>query len=264
MIACAATGTAAASSGGTAAGSGTVGKPVPVTVGATLGTITFTPSAVAQGQVTVASGTLSSSDAGQPVSLEIESQPDVWDAVANSTVGQNGAFSIRWRAQTVVGVYNMRVVSGALASSSASVSTPETTLSILRSVIATWYGPGFYGHRTACGQILTRHILGVAHRTLPCGTPVTLYYNGQSITVPVIDRGPYANGATFDLTSATAQALGITETVNLGYTAQRGARIAPTNWYPGGATGPTGVSGTSGPTGSTGTSGQLAGGATAP
>ena len=263
-----AAGTAAASNGGTAVGKRTVGKPVPSPVGSTLGTITFTPSNVIEGQVTVATGTLESSDAGQPVALEIESKPDVWDAVATSTVGSNGAFSIGWKAK-IVGAFNMRVVSGALASASASVSTPETSLSIFPSVIATWYGPGLYGHRTACGEMLTRHILGVAHRSLPCGTPVTLYYGDQSITVSVIDRGPYANGATFDLTSATAQALGITETVKVGYSAERGLKIAPTNWYPTGTTGPTGVSGPSGPSGDTGTSGStgggtLGGGATAP
>jgi rare lipoprotein A len=267
-LACAAAGTATASNGGTAVGSRTVGKPVPSPVGSTLGTITFTPSSVVEGQVTLATGTLESSDAGQPVALEIESKPNVWDAVATSTVGPSGAFAISWNAK-IIGTFSMRVVSGALASASASVSTPETSLAIYRSVIATWYGPGLYGHHTACGEMLTRHILGVAHRSLPCGTPVTLYYGSQSITVPVIDRGPYANGATFDLTWATAQALGITETVKLGYTAARGLKIAPTNWYPAGSTGPTGVSGASGPSGDTGTSGStgggtLAGGATAP
>jgi hypothetical protein len=260
-------GTASASNGGTAAGNQKVGKPVPAPVGSTLGTITFAPSSVVLDQITVATGTLDSSDAGQPVSLEIESKPDVWDAVASSVVGPDGAFAISWHAK-VVGSFSMRVVSGALASSSATVSTPETSLSIFRPVIATWYGPGLYGHRTACGETLTRHILGVAHRSLPCGTPVTLYYGGQSITVPVIDRGPYANGAMFDLTSATAQALGITETVKVGYTAEHGLKIAPTNWYPAGTTGPTGVTGVSGVSGVSGTTGStggaLAGGATAP
>ncbi len=261
IVASAMTTTALASNGGTSASNAPVGKPVPATVGSTTGTITFTPTNVVAGEATIASGTLATSDAGQPVSLEIEAKPDVWDAVANSTVGATGAFSIRWR-PNVVGTFTMRVVSGALASSAASVSTPQASLNVFHSVIATWYGPGFYGHRTACGETLTRHILGVAHRTLPCGTPVTLYYGGRSITVPVIDRGPYANGATFDLTSATAQALGITETVNLGFSANRGAHLAPTNWYPAGTTGPSGVSGGSGTSGSTG--GVVSGGATAP
>jgi rare lipoprotein A (peptidoglycan hydrolase) len=52
----------------------------------------------------------------------------------------------------------------------------------------------------------------VANRTLPCGTPVALYYNGRTLVVPVIDRGPYANGADWDLTAATAKKLGVTGT----------------------------------------------------
>src|SRR4029077_11272191 len=43
-------------------------------------------------------------------------------------------------------------------------------------VIASWYGPGFYGNRTACGQVYTPEIVGVAHRTLRCGTMVVLEY----------------------------------------------------------------------------------------
>jgi rare lipoprotein A (peptidoglycan hydrolase) len=49
--------------------------------------------------------------------------------------------------------------------------------------------------------------MGVAHRTLPCGTRVAIHYRGRSVTVPVVDRGPYTS-ATWDLTEATAQALG--------------------------------------------------------
>ena len=75
-------------------------------------------------------------------------------------------------------------------------------------VLASWYGPGFYGNRTACGQTYTPEILGVAHRTLPCGTLVVLSYGTRSVTVAVIDRGPYVAGRTLDLSSATRQALG--------------------------------------------------------
>lgn len=64
-----------------------------------------------------------------------------------------------------------------------------------------WYGPGFYGHRTACGLAYTKEILGVAHRSLPCGTLVTFRNpaNGRTATVPVIDRGPYVAGRQWDL-----------------------------------------------------------------
>ncbi len=64
-----------------------------------------------------------------------------------------------------------------------------------------WYGPGFYGNGTACGHRYTKTILGVAHRTLPCGTLVTFRNpsNGRQITVPVIDRGPYVRGRQWDM-----------------------------------------------------------------
>jgi rare lipoprotein A (peptidoglycan hydrolase) len=64
-----------------------------------------------------------------------------------------------------------------------------------------WYGPGFIGSGTACGQTYTKTILGVAHRTLPCGTLVTFRNpaNGRQITVPVIDRGPYVTGRQWDM-----------------------------------------------------------------
>jgi hypothetical protein len=72
-----------------------------------------------------------------------------------------------------------------------------------------WYGPGFYGNRTACGLAMTQTLIGVAHRTLPCGTRVTFRNpdNGRSITVPVVDRGPYVRGRTWDLTAGACAAL---------------------------------------------------------
>ena len=51
--------------------------------------------------------------------------------------------------------------------------------------IATWFGPGFYGQHTACGQTLTPATVGVANRKLPCGTLVKVTYRGQGLTVPV-------------------------------------------------------------------------------
>jgi hypothetical protein len=73
-----------------------------------------------------------------------------------------------------------------------------------------WYGPGFYGKRTACGVEMTKSLAGVAHRTLPCGTEVTFKNpaNGRTITVPVVDRGPYTDGREWDLTGGTCLALG--------------------------------------------------------
>jgi hypothetical protein len=78
-------------------------------------------------------------------------------------------------------------------------------------VIASWYGPGFYGNYTACGQVYTPYIQGVAHRWLPCGTMVTLAYAGNVVTVPVIDRGPFIPGREFDLSNATRISLACTD-----------------------------------------------------
>jgi rare lipoprotein A (peptidoglycan hydrolase) len=65
-----------------------------------------------------------------------------------------------------------------------------------------------YGLGLACGGVLGRNELGVAHKTAPCGTLITFTYGGRSLTVPVIDRGPYIAGREWDLTGATAAALG--------------------------------------------------------
>ncbi len=72
-----------------------------------------------------------------------------------------------------------------------------------------FYGPGFYGKRTACGLAYTKTIVGVAHRTLPCGTLVTFKNpsNGISVTMPVIDRGPYVSGRNWDLSGGACLAL---------------------------------------------------------
>jgi rare lipoprotein A len=73
---------------------------------------------------------------------------------------------------------------------------------------ATWYGPGFYGHQTACGQTLRPGTIGVAHRSLPCGTAVRFTYHGRSVLARVIDRGPYAKGVSWDLTNGAREAIG--------------------------------------------------------
>ena len=94
--------------------------------------------------------------------------------------------------------------------------TPALTLTVYRGAVATIFGPGLFGRRTACGERLTRATIGVASRTLPCGSMVAIYYKGHQLVVPVIDRGPYARHVGWDLTSATATALGMTETARIG------------------------------------------------
>lgn len=72
---------------------------------------------------------------------------------------------------------------------------------------ASWYGPGFYGRRTACGQKLTGDIKGVAHKRLPCGTRVVFKRGDRTVTARVIDRGPYVSGRQWDLAPATKRSL---------------------------------------------------------
>jgi len=74
-----------------------------------------------------------------------------------------------------------------------------------RPAIASWYGGG---GTLACGGYLTSSTMGVANKTLPCGTVVTIRYGGRTVRVRVIDRGPYVEGREFDLTEATKTALG--------------------------------------------------------
>lgn len=77
-------------------------------------------------------------------------------------------------------------------------------------VNASSYGPGLYGNPTASGQILTPTTVGVAHKTLPLGTPVNIKdpRTGKSINTKVIDRGPFEPGRDYDLTTGATQGLG--------------------------------------------------------
>jgi hypothetical protein len=76
-----------------------------------------------------------------------------------------------------------------------------------RSAGASWYGPGLWGRKTACGRTLRPGTLGVAHKTLPCGTTVKFVYHGHVLVTQVIDRGPYVRGRAWDFTAAASEAL---------------------------------------------------------
>ena len=145
-----------------------------------------------------------------------------WSDLAQAPVASDGTFTASWLANDAIGSYTVRAVpaDGSQQQASTADAPPTARVTVFRPVKATWYGPGFYGKKTACGQKLTHALAGVAHKKLPCGTPVQIFYKGRSITVPVVDRGPFANGASYDLTSAAAQALGMTETDRIGVVPQ--------------------------------------------
>jgi rare lipoprotein A (peptidoglycan hydrolase) len=84
----------------------------------------------------------------------------------------------------------------------------ELSFTPFRVAGASWYGgTSMWGRQTACGQTLSPTTIGVANKTLPCGTPVKFVWHGHSIVAPVIDRGPYIKGRAWDLTAAAAEAL---------------------------------------------------------
>lgn len=78
--------------------------------------------------------------------------------------------------------------------------------------VASYYGPGFHGRRTANGERFDMHAMTAAHRTLPFGTlvKVTNLSNGKSTVVRVTDRGPYVGNRVIDLSVAAAKQIGST------------------------------------------------------
>jgi len=126
--------------------------------------------------------------------------------VVKATTRPNGAFAARWSPGRP-GAYRVRAygIHDRALRGSASVAR---RLTAYRQAEASYYGPGLYGNGVACGGTLQPGTLGVASKTLPCGARVTFRYHGRTVTVPVIDRGPYVAGRDFDLTEATRQRLG--------------------------------------------------------
>ncbi len=124
--------------------------------------------------------------------------------------GSQGEFHARWRPSSP-GVYKVAAIVPA-ADGSAAVRSKGKHVNAYRSVQASYYGPGLYGGGMACGGTLTPSTKGVAHKTLPCGSKVTLRHGDKTVTVPVVDRGPYAGNRVYDLTTATKQKLGFGST----------------------------------------------------
>jgi rare lipoprotein A (peptidoglycan hydrolase) len=132
--------------------------------------------------------------------------------IETTQAGDTGKFRVQWSSGNS-GVYRVKA-SVVDAAATAASSHPER-VNVYRSAAASYYGPGLYGNSTACGGRLTPKTVGVAHKTLPCGTKVTLRYRGRTVTVPVIDRGPYAGNREYDLTAATKAKLGFGSTGNV-------------------------------------------------
>ncbi|MGO9902080.1 MAG: septal ring lytic transglycosylase RlpA family protein [Solirubrobacteraceae bacterium] len=208
-------------------GQAIVTQPASLIVSASGDGITVATSASAVMHDTVQfTGSVPAAEAGDTIEIErMGSQTQsIWVSTAQAQVGAGGSFTVTWRASQS-GPFSIRAalipatVAGSLTAPSSGVSlTPQAasdassalSMTVYRPTVATWYGGStMFGANTACGELLSKDTLGVANRTLPCGTPVGIYYDGRSIVVPVIDRGPYVKGVSWDLTEATAKAIGM-------------------------------------------------------
>lgn len=159
------------------------------------------------GQPLAFAGTLGSGAAGASVAVQLRARGGAWYTVTNAVADADGAFGATW-ASSVAGRFTARAIATGRAVA-ASVTPPVTTIAtVFRRATATWYD--LHGRTGACGVRITRATLGVAHKSLPCGSRVDVTYAGRTISVPVIDRGPYARGVSYDLTLAAADALGMT------------------------------------------------------
>ena len=161
------------------------------------------------GQRVIAHGFDHTAKPGTKVRIEAR-QHGAWHVVATTQTGANGAFRASWRPHRL-GHFALRAVDTATGTVTAAA-TRTSIVTVYRPVSVSWYGPGFWGGALACGGTLQPGQLGVANKTLPCGTRVTLRYNGRRVTVPVIDRGPYVAGREYDLTAATKDKLGAPDT----------------------------------------------------
>lgn len=124
-----------------------------------------------------------------------------WRTVASGRTLRNGHFRIRYRVHSP-GETRVRVAfSGTRRARAASAAAGQIVA--LEPTVASWY---YDGGSTACGFHAT---YGVANKTLPCGTKVTLSYGGRTVVATVDDRGPYVYGRSFDLNQNTARALGM-------------------------------------------------------
>ena len=124
--------------------------------------------------------------------------------------GNSGKFSVAWKADSA-GKYAVRVKADGDRIAAGS-GRKAGKVEVFRGALASYYGPGLYGNRMACGGTLQPSTVGVANKSLPCGTKLTFRYKGKEVKTEVIDRGPYVGSREFDLTEALRNKLGFGST----------------------------------------------------
>lgn len=125
-----------------------------------------------------------------------------WVTIARTRTTRGGRYVLRHRTRGSVSAPLRVRVAGAPGRSRRTRRIGR--LEAFRPALASWYGEG---QALACGGRLTPGMMGVAHKSLPCGTRVTIRYRGRRVRVPVVDRGPYSGGREFDLGPGVRAAL---------------------------------------------------------
>ena len=160
---------------------------------------------VLKGRAARVRGVLQPAQAGRTVALQAR-RGGKWRTIARDATDASGAYALKYKTKRT-GSWPLRVRFGG-DDAHAPARRRVGRLDVYRRSYASWYGPGLYGGKLACGGTLSAGTVGVAHKSLPCGTKVTFRYKGRSVRVPVVDRGPYVGGREYDLTSATKDRLG--------------------------------------------------------
>ena len=159
---------------------------------------------VMAGRSVKVTGTVKPSVEGQQVVVHVPGKDKV------TRTGPGGRFQVKFG---VGGAGEYKVQASAQGTDTTTGSESKSVkVTAYRTAQASWYGPGLYGNGMACGGTLSPNTIGVAHKSLPCGTQLTLRYHGNTVEVEVVDRGPYVGNREFDLTAATKQKLGFPST----------------------------------------------------
>lgn len=154
-------------------------------------------------------GRLVPAAAGRTVTLERRGAKG-WRTIDKARTSSTGRFKLSYKARNVDTAQVRIRFSGD--GTARAKSRRIGRLNVFRPALASWYGPGLYGNKLGCGGTLNAGTIGVAHKSLPCGTQLTLRKGSRIVRAKVIDRGPYVGAREFDLTQATKQRLGFGST----------------------------------------------------
>jgi rare lipoprotein A len=147
--------------------------------------------------------------AGRTITLERRGATG-WKSIDKARTSASGRFALSFRARSVdTAQVRIRFAGDGLAKAK---QRRVGRLNVFRPALASWYGPGLFGNALGCGGRLSTGTIGVAHKSLPCGTRLVLRKGSRIVRARVIDRGPYVGAREFDLTQATKRRLGFGST----------------------------------------------------